>query len=237
MLWLSAALAGSADPEVVSSRLAEVVPLLPMRMATATPSIPAKAWSRAASGETVTGLTDVEGYAARIGWGVAVLDVGIERLWNGLNDELHHQEILGLGHVEVVKGQPCEDGRHVMMLMPLPIISDRWWVADTRYNHALAEASGGLVRELVWSGVDPEEVQLSDTARGLVEGAVAITFNTGAWLLVALEEQTLVEYHTWSDPGGELPAGPATTIANASMAGTILTMERYARESESHCRL
>ena len=140
-----------------------------------------------------------------------------------------------MGHIELVKGSACQDRRHVMMLLPLPMVSDRWWVVENRYATSLAERSKGAVRELSWHQVKAQVSDLSDTAQGLVEDAVPLAFNSGAWLLVALKEQTLVEYHAWSDPGGDIPAGPASTFASATIEDTIRTMEAYSRDNEPRC--
>ncbi len=236
MLLFGVALAATADLARVQERLEEVSPLMGLRLAETRPPIPDAAWTKAAAGEVATGIAEVEGHEAKIGWGVAVVEVAIDRFWRGLNDELYHQELLGMGHIELVRGSVCQDRRHVMMLLPLPLVSDRWWVVENRYARALEQKSGGSVRELSWHQVKVEASELSETAQGLVEDAVPLAFNTGAWLLVALEEQTLVEYHAWSDPGGDIPAGPASSFASASIEDTIRTMERYATDNEPRCR-
>ncbi len=237
---LSAALlpaAAAADPAAVAARLAEVKPLLSDRVAAHPPPVPETAWAQAAAGETVTGVQKVDGFKARIGWGVAVLDVPISRMWGALNEELYHQDLLGLGHVEVVRGEPCADRRRVMMLLPLPIVSDRWWVVENRENASLAAKTGGRVRELTWKEVaEPASEPLSDAARARVEGAVPVAFNEGAWLLIDLDGgRTLAEYHAWSDPGGELPSGAASRFANSTIAATIDKLETYARTAPVRC--
>ena len=124
-----------------------------------------------------------------------------------------------------------------MMLLPLPLVSDRWWVVENRYNTALADQTSGRIRELLWENVDaPRDEPLSAAARAAVEGAVPVAFNVGAWLLVDIDGQhTLAEYHAWTDPGGDLPAGAASAFANASIAGTMKKMARYAQEAQLTC--
>lgn len=221
----------------VAARLDAVDALRSQRLAEHAPDLPDSAWQRAAAGEVVTGVRSVTGHKAKIGWGVAVMETSIEQLWAGLNDELRHTELLGLGHIEIVQGSPCADKRHVMMLLPLPIVSDRWWVIENRYNTPLAEQTGGRVRELSWTGLsDPSAAALSAEAKEKVAGAVPVTFNHGGWLLIALDDKhTLGEYFTWSDPGGELPAGPASAFAGAIIAKTMQAMTDYANTQVSTC--
>ncbi len=234
----SSAAASGVDPAAVSARLAELAPLRAQRITTHAPEIPAEAWMKAATGEVVTGVAAMPGSRAKLGWGVAVLPVEIGRLWAGLNDELHHAELLGMRHIEIVRGQPCADRRQVMMVLPLPIVSDRWWVVENRYNTALSEQTGGRVRELVWTGLsDPASAPLSQAARAMTADAVAVTLNHGAWLLAALDGgHTLGEYFSWSDPGGELPAGPASAFATAAIADTMQKMADYAAAGSGSCR-
>jgi hypothetical protein len=226
-----------SNPAAIANRLVEIAPLRAQRITEHAPPIPQDAWSRAAGGEVITGVVSVDGHRAKAGWGVAVLPVGVGQLWSGLADERSHQSLLGLAHVELIRGEPCAVQRHVMMVMPLPIISDRWWIVENRYNTALADQTGGQVRELIWTGItDPEAEPISEAGRAHIKDAVAVTFNHGAWLLIGLDEgHTLVEYFSWSDPGGDLPPGPASAFASTAIADTISAMGRYAAGGQSPC--
>ena len=220
----------------VLARVAEVRQL-GLRMSDSAPVVPMESWHAAATGTIVTGVQAVPGHKASIGWGIAVIDVPIDRMWTALNEELHHKELLGLSHVEVVRGRACENRRQVLMVLPLPVVSDRWWVVENRYNTGLAASSGGRVRELTWSrvAVANEEV-LSASARAAVAGSVEVTFNLGAWLLAELSPtQTLAEYHSWSDPGGSLPPGPASRFASRTIDATIERLALYAQQQPQRC--
>ena len=224
-------------PAILSERRAEVAALRALRITDYAPPIPREAWQQAAGGKIVTGIAVVEGHKARAGWGVAVLPVEIGMLWSGISDVGSHRSLPGLSHVEVVSGEPCADFRRVMMVMPLPIVSDRWWVVESRSNIALAAQTDGHVRELIWTGVtDPLSESISAEGRAHIEDAVAVTFNHGAWLLIGLDrEHTMVEYFSWSDPGGELPAGPTSAFTASAIADTITAMGRYAAGGQSPC--
>ena len=229
-LFFAAAFAATFDQ--IQARLAEIEPLRASRLERHAPRPSEDDIRKAASG---TVAVHVSGYKA---WATAVINLPIGKFWAGLNDELQHTELLGLGHIEIVQGTPCADRRHIMMLLPLPIVSDRWWVIENRYNTALAAQTHGRVRELTWTGqTDPAAAALSATARQKVADAVPVTFNHGGWLLIDLDgTHTLGEYFSWSDPGGELPAGPATAFASATIAKTMQAMADYARTQTSTCQ-
>jgi len=231
--------AKGADHAAIQARLAEIEPLRSQRIAKDPPTIPASAWEQVAAGKIATGVQEVPGYKAKMGWGAALLEVDVATMWRALNEELHHKDLLGLDHVEVVKGSACQYGRQVLMVMPLPIVSDRWWVVQNSENTKLNAASGGRIWELRWDGVADATVPgMSDAAKEKVEGAVRVVDNTGSWFLVDLDgSRTLVEYYTLSDPGGNIPAGTASSFAAKTIDATIESMEGYARTSTPRCSM
>ena len=235
LLGLLALTSAPVDPALITARLAAAAPLRSARLVRQPPNIPASAWARAAQGSVITGTDDRSG--VKLGWGVGVFDVPIDTLWAALNDELRQGELLGLGHVELTAGAPCADRRHVMMLLPLPVVSDRWWVVENRYATRLAAESGNTMRELSWTEVaDPAAERLSPAARAAVADAVPVASNHGAWLLISLDAtHTLAEYHARSDPGGELPAGAAAAFATSTIASTFEKIHRYAQTTPSSC--
>ena len=91
------------------------------------------------------------------------------------------------------------------------------------------------MRELSWTEIsDPLNHPMSSAAKARVEDQVAVPFTKGAWLLLKLDDShTFVEYHAWSDPGGFVPAGPASTFASGSIDQTLQAMEDYAKRSGS----
>lgn len=202
-----------------------------------TPQITAADYASAAKGKVATGIHKVGDHAAKLGYGVGVVDVPIAVLWAALNDDIHHTDLLPLSHIELVSGTPCASGRKVLMVLPLPLLADRYWVNDTRFATALSEASEGQVRELVWSSVaDPAAEPLSAEGQAAIDGLVPMTFNKGAWLLTALDEgHTLAEYHSWVDPGGSIPAGAASAFATSGIVDTFAAMSTYAKAGASQC--
>ena len=61
-----------------------------------------------------------------------------------------------------------------------------------------------------------------------------VAYIEGAWYLHALgEKTTLIEYYTWSDPGGAIPAGLASSFSSSSIEDTIEAMVKLARAGSS----
>ena len=71
-----------------------------------------------------------------------------------------------------------------------------------------------------------------------VADMVQVSFTRGSWFLMALdEEHTLAEYHSWVDPGGRIPVGPASQFATGGIEKTFMQMESYAKgQKTSICR-
>lgn len=226
------------DEAAIRARLAETAGLRSQRLYQDAPEIPASAYSEAAADKVATGLADAPGSAPPKAWGVGVMEVGIDVLWAALNDELGLPGVTPLSFAAVVRGTPCADDRVALMVMRVPVVADRWMVNHTRFNQGVARATGGAVRELAWAAVtDLAESEVPEEARPLIEGAVRVTMNSGAWWLVALDAgHTLTEYTSWSDPGGSVPAGPAAHFAAGSIEQTFEAMEGYARTGRSPCR-
>lgn len=232
MIWMS--LAHALDPAVVLARRAEVAPLTAQRKAARIPAPTEEDVRKAASGAVVTGVQKVEGHAAKVGWGLSVVDVGIDAFWAALNDETRHGELSALSHVEIVSGSACADGRAVLMVLPLPMIADRFWVNENRYT----SFGDPGVRELVWTSVaDPAARVGSPEGMAAIDGLVPVGFNKGAWLLVAIDEQhTLAEFTSWVDPGGSVPTGAASLFATAGIEDTFRDMVTYAKKGVLPCR-
>lgn len=210
-------------------------PYRAMRLLKNNPTIPHVAYQKAARGEIATGLQEIKGYHAKIGWGVAVFDIPIQHLYASINEEEHHVDHTAVSFGKVVRGTPCSDGREVLMILPIPIISDRWWVTNQFTNPKMRKESKGMAAELVWKQIDDWEIPQIYEQR--VQGLVQIPFTQGSWFFMALDStHTLAEYHSWVDPGGSIPAGPASQFATGSIEDTFVQMERFAKkQTTSSC--
>lgn len=231
-LLLSSAFA--ASPEQLIARLQEIEQHRPMRIQASAPRPTEADLRKAASGVVVTGL--LEAKTGTRAYGVAVVPMSISLFWAALNDETRQPGYTAIGYSEIVSGRPCASGRHVLQFLPVPMMSDRWWIGILTKNSKLMTASGGAVRELAWqSSIDPAEIT-SESGKKILTQAEPIGFSRGAWLLVALDEvSTYVEYFLHTDPGGSIPSGMASMFATKGVRDTIDAIQRFAKEAKPSC--
>jgi hypothetical protein len=228
------AAASAVTPEALSARLAEVQEQRQLRIQASAPAANDADLRKAASGAVVTNLIPTS--TGTRAYGVAVVSMSIGTFWAALNDETRHPGYTAIGYSELVSGRPCASGRHVLQFLPVPMMSDRWWIGVLTKNTKLMQASGGSVRELAWSSsVDAGEVT-TDSGRQIIAKADPIGFSRGAWFLVALDEyQTYVEYYLHTDPGGSIPSGMASMFATKGVRDTIAAIQRFAKEAHPAC--
>lgn len=202
------------------------------RLSRSAPVIPTTAYERAAAGEVVSGVVFEEGQSVGKGWGVAVWEVPVEAAWMALNDEMSYPTRCSSPDASlVVRGAPTASGRLLFERVDLPVVGGRWWIVDTRHNAALYQSSGGLLWEQAWTdATDPANL---GAARDLTRRASPVEWTEGAWLLIDLGGATLAEYHTWSDPGGALPAGAASRFAGGAVEDLL---EEVGALAEAHAR-
>ncbi len=232
MLFTSAALAFSAAD--IEARVQEVQSLRADRLGTLAPEIPDDAYATLAKGSVATGLTVVEGKQARIAWGLAVLDAPVSAVFSAVNDDRNKSDYSKLAHVELIEGDYCAERRLVFQYLPIPIVSDRWWVIEQRINTGVSEQSQGAVREMVWVRERDGLPHLDESQKTRVSRAVQAAENDGGWWMVALDDQhTLVQFWALSDPGGSIPVRLAGPFAAGSIRDTFDMMESLAQKGPS----
>ena len=123
------------------------------------------------------------------------------------------------------------------MHLPIPMLSDRWWVTTQGTNPKIRTVSRGQVAELTWLSLkDPTAFTLDDTSQAYTDGSVWVTESTGAWLLIRLNDtSTLGEYHAWSEPGGYIPTGLASSLSASGIEETFNAMELFAQHNTERC--
>lgn len=230
--WL--AFAWSMDPAAVLAKVDEIEGMRSLRQAEGVPAISRDAYTTAAEGDVETGLVSVSGQAAKKAWGVGIVDVPIGRYWAAVSDSNSHPTYTKLSSSERLSGTACSGPRSVLQFLPVPFVSDRWWISNLSPNTRIHEESSGGVRELAWtSSTDPADVT-TDSGRATIDEGIPIAFTKGAWFLVALDANTtLVEYYVWTDPGGSVPAGMASRFAAGGIEDTITAMARLANDGPS----
>ena len=230
--WVAMSLAGSG--ELLMERLTEVEELRAYRMVRSAPILTAKEHRDVANGKVVTGLVAIDGHRAKKAYGAAVFDVPIGKLWSALNDDQAQVAYTDIGYSELLAGAPCSSGRQVFEFLPLPVVTDRWWITNIRLNTGLMRKSKGRVREFAWQSSDDYSVLTSEEGRALADKGMPVLFNRGGWFLVDLDgEHTFAEYFVWTDPGGNIPASSATLFAGSSIRKAFDDMERLARDGAS----
>ena len=99
----------------------------------------------------------------------------------------------------------------------------------------LKRSSNGLMRELTWNVIE-DATELIKGSRGAekIKDGLQITFSNGSWLLIKLDDNhTLGEYYTWADPGGAIPAGPASMIISGQIEGFIQSIDHYVQNADT----
>jgi len=229
MVWLlSLGWAAEVDAALVQRRIAEIAPLRTLRVTEDAPEVPPDFYREAAAGDIPTQLVAVKGHAAKKALGIAVVDVPIGRMWSAVNDESSKVQWTRLSYLEVFRGTNCENGRQVLQYLPMPLVSDRWWVVEQQMNTALMTRSEGQVREVRWRSIDARPTTASATA--WMDKGIPLAYTHGSWFLVDLDgAHTLIEYYTWTDPGGSVPAGLASSFAAGGISDTLRTMAELGR--------
>lgn len=239
MLWLMAwavGVAAAADPATIASRLTEIDTVRSLRAADGVPTIPASAYASVQSGGVETGIVSVEGHAAKKAWGIAVVDAPIDRLWAAINDDVGGVAYNKLESSEVISGARCSSGRGVIQLLPVPWVTDRWWITFITANDAIASTTGGRVRENTWQSNNDPSLVTTATGQAAMDGGIPIEFTKGAWFLADIDgSSTLIEYYVWSDPGGNVPAGLASRMAAGGIEDTLEAVTKFANEGTPAC--
>lgn len=196
------------------------------------PKIPAAARLKAAAGETVAGVTLPEGYVTAQGWGVAIWDAPVEAVWKAINNEDQASDYLVPAYSGTVDGTNHHSGRATFQYIEAPMVTDRWWVTRWTFNEDLYAASGGQVWEASFVD-DLDATRMEGTEfEALLDDAMPIAWAKGGYLIIPLSDgRTWVEYFSWSDPGGNVPAGLFSKFADKE----VLSMfEAVAERAEYH---
>lgn len=226
----------AVDADAVEARLAEIEALRELRIQRSAPRVASADVRKAAGGTVVTGLLSSD--TGSKAYGVAVVDVGIGRFWAALNDETRHPGYTAVSYSELVSGRVCQSGRRILQYLPVPMLSDRWWIGILTSNGKLMSQSGGSVRELSFaSSTDPSEVT-SESGKKMIDNGVPLGFSKGGWFMVAVDDRhTYVEYYLHTDPGGRIPGSMASMFATKGVRQNIEAMVRYAKEAKSSCAI
>ena len=174
--------------------------------------------------------------AGKLGHAVLVTDQPIENLWMAVNDEDHYAEdgYIPVLHSEVIGGTPRGQDRVLFQYFKRAGVG-RWWIDQVVMSEELFAESDAQLWELRWWDLMETRTEQSlpaDLSKRLTDlGLSPIRASRGAWLMIPLEpECTLIEYVTYSDPGGFL------SFAQSLGAGRIIrdTLEGIQKLAREH---
>ena len=236
MVWFWSIWLGLASATNVDVLVQDLNQWKAQRPSGTAPNIERSVYEKALSGEIVTGIEVVPDVKAAKGYGVAAFDIPIQTLWKAIADEDHHAGKLPISHSKTVDGKPRTHNHTVFQYIDVPILTDRWWLVQIQYNASLFNTSNGRAWELWWKDRIKETSLRSRLDADLIDSGMPIAWSKGAWLLVDLGQgKTLVEYHTWSDPGGSVPVGPATRFAAGEVKSNLKSISEFAKNHTPTC--
>ena len=99
---------------------------------------------------------------------------------------MHHQHDSPIDYTEILTVGSCRDKRKVLMIMPTPIVKNRWWITENRINQKIKRLSNRNMREMTWNVVKDADPWLKNAKGKARIGDGVITFSSGAWLLIKL---------------------------------------------------
>lgn len=166
---------------------------------------------------------------------VLVADVPIETLWMAVNDEDHYAEggTIPVLHSEVIGGASRGQERILFQYFKKAGVG-RWWIDQMVMSEELFADSQGMLWELRWWDLmetTEEELLPEELSRRLTDlGLSPIRESRGAWLMIPISSScTLIEYVTYSDPGGFLSLAQSLG-AGRVIRDTLEGVEKLARE-------
>ena len=230
-LWGSEARADEA-----SELMATLQAVAPQRMVKTAPKVSAAQVQKAIAGEKVKGIEIVDGVPAAKGYGLSVVNMPIEKLWAAVVDADQHAGTMPLQASKKIQGKRCGHNHVIFQYIDLPVISDRWWVTRIKFNSALYTATEGKVWELGFQDEHKNQALIDSVDPALKGDGVPISWTKGSWTMVALgPSRTFVQYYVWSDPGGNIPAGPASRFSAGAVEDTLNAVEKLAKAGRSTC--
>lgn len=171
----------------------------------------------------------------KLGHAVLLTDLPIEDLWMAINDEDHYAEdgYIPVLHSEVVGGTSRGQDRILFQYFKQAGVG-RWWVDEVVMSNELFVESDTMLWELRWRDLMETYTEQSlpaNLARQIVDLDLSpIRASRGAWLMIPIDaECTLVEYVTYSDPGGFLSLAQWLG-AGRVMRDTLAGVEAMARK-------
>jgi hypothetical protein len=162
--------------------------------------------------------------------GVVVVELSAEALWKAVNDEEHHalDGFLPVEHSEVIAGTPRGQSRLLFQYYSKFGLG-RWWISRVEINTDLFRESDGRLWELRWEDEFDGYDQSKPPVRDVAEKFSPLESTRGAWLFAPISDTcTLIEYASFTDPGGALGLGQGF-VAGSAVRDTLEAIIRMAQ--------
>lgn len=187
--------------------------------------VPASAYASARAGQTSSGASPTAEGIDQV-WGVAIFDAPVDAVWRALTDLEHFARWMPVDFSAAL-ATPRRDGAIVFQYLSLPMVTDRYWCVEQDHNARLYTHTSGKVWELSWA--EPQNDAACASLPEISGDGMPVRWSRGSWLLVDLGDRTLVEYATWSHPGGQLPAAQLARFAASRVPDTLDSLAAMAR--------
>ena len=241
LLFLSAALAFTPyDYSEIEEQIKKTEGYRQFRDLDYYPVFPLSGYQKAATGRVATGVLPVQDNKFQVIWGIVVFDINIDILYAAVNEELKHIDATPVDYAVLLRGKACQHKRQVLMHLPVPLLSDRYWVTTHSINPNIRAQSQGRVLEVSWEEIeDVDSLVLDQETKNIIDNSVYVSFNKGGWTFIRLDDtHTLIEYFSWSDPGGSIPDSLLPYVSSFTSSGIkdiFIAMETYAKNNEPEC--
>ncbi len=174
------------------------------------------------------------------GAAVIAVELPVELVWKAVNDEDHHtlkRSYIPVRHSEVIEGTAHGDRRLLFQYFQWMGIG-RWWVTRNWMNRELYEGSSGRLWELIWeaemTGLDRSQPPFDRMGSGVLP----VRSTRGSWLLLRVADRcTMIEYFSWSEPGGAAALVQSFLIRKLlrkTLLGAVRLAEDHLSSSRSH---
>jgi len=155
---------------------------------------------------------------------VAILDDA----HNGLSERITEHQLSG--------SSPGKKRLYQHLSLPYPL-ADRHWVLNILTDIPLYKASNGAIWRRAWD-LDPlgEAVfeSLNATDKALIQKGVWTPKNQGEWLILPVEESSLVIYRGLFDIGGRVPESISQAVGSQSALDLFNELEVLAEKVPTH---
>jgi hypothetical protein len=225
MIWLMLSTALALHPGTVSGEWKKLAPLL-REHAVIKPELVSEDFAAIAAGEVVQKRW-ARGEGVDGVLGAKFTTRPRDALWVAIQDDQHDKLAKGLTEVHVPGSSDARELLYQRLSLPWPL-SARQWVIALENNLKLWQATSGAAWERSWTLADPKTAPTSDPK------AEWTPVNEGNWMLVSIENGTLMIYTVRADVGGVVPGEAVVRWAMSTLEGMLQHVEERSAVVPAH---